>query len=136
MLKGATINFYCIFNESHFPNICTLNTCNGMYWIEQNSFSLWISLIIPLKSFWRSFFDKEELFKKCRSFYLELILWKLSKRKLFLLRMYFWKYVFVAFHERCSNICSSNFTIGEWKSGAARHVSEYSKIKLGLWQYS
>ena len=61
MLKGATIHFYCLFDESHFSNICT---DNGIYitqltvlkkvrssqplipvlnWVK-HSFSLWVSL--------------------------------------------------------------------------------------------
>ena len=28
LLKGATIHFYCLFDESHFSSICT---DNGMY---------------------------------------------------------------------------------------------------------
>ena len=61
MLKGANIRFYCLFDESHFSNICT---DNGMYitqstvlkkvrssqplipvlnWVK-HSFSLWVSL--------------------------------------------------------------------------------------------
>ena len=28
-MERATIHFDCIFDESHFSNICTLNTCKN-----------------------------------------------------------------------------------------------------------
>ena len=33
MLKGATIYFYCLFDESHFSNICTDNGIYRTYWL-------------------------------------------------------------------------------------------------------
>ena len=36
MLKGATINFYCLFDESHFSNICNvIMECIELNWLSK-----------------------------------------------------------------------------------------------------